>query len=455
MSYDPADTIVAVASPAGPAARGILRISGPHVLACLTASFTPDDGSLLAAARQARCFAGNFLLDDAQRELPADLYLWPGHKSYTREPLAELHTLGSPPLLEAALRALCRHGARPAEPGEFTLRAFLAGRLDLTQAEAVLGVIDAQSRRDLDAALAQLAGGLKQRLAELRDELLDLLAELEAGLDFVEEDIEFITPEALATRLDAALVQLADLAAQWSSRTRHDSSPRVVLAGSPNVGKSSLFNALAGDASAQAIISEVPGTTRDWLTCRLELDELVCTLIDSAGAEAATAGPASLAQSARETQLAQAHLVLFCLDSTRPVNDWERAQLERSDSSARLIVLTKADRPSSADYHGPAIHTSAAAGMGLDMLRQAIRESLATTTDVSGVVAATAARSRESIRLACESIQRARDLVQDRHGEELIASEVRVAIDELGKVVGAVYTDDLLDRIFSRFCIGK
>ena len=150
--------------------------------------------------------------------LPCDLFLWPTSRSYTREPVAELHTIGSPPLLEVISAAVCKAGARLAEPGEFTLRAFLAGRLDLTQAEAVLGVIDARGSGDLDAALVQLAGGLARPLDRLRDELLQLLAELEAGLDFVDEDIEFISPAALHERLELAVQLLNEVAQQMDSR---------------------------------------------------------------------------------------------------------------------------------------------------------------------------------------------------------------------------------------------
>jgi tRNA modification GTPase len=191
------DTIAAIASAPGGAARGIVRLSGPGVLDCLKRSFVIADEqcSSLEAILAAHAVRGTLRLPTTR--LPCELYYWPGARSYTREPLAELHTLGSPPLLASALAALCQAGARLAQPGEFTLRAFLAGRLDLTQAEAVLGVIDARGRTQLDAALAQLAGGLSAPLGRLRERLIDLLAHLEAGLDFVEEKIEFISSAEL------------------------------------------------------------------------------------------------------------------------------------------------------------------------------------------------------------------------------------------------------------------
>ena len=204
------DTIAAVASAAGGGARGIVRLSGPQAVEIVSRCFRPLDASVgWKRFEHATAIPGRVSFQrcsdsepsSPSAELTADLFLWPTRRSYTRQPLAEIHTLGSPPLLQAVLQSICAAGARLAEPGEFTLRAFLAGRIDLTQAEAVLGVIDAADRRQLHAALTQLAGGLSQPLLELRSELLDLLADLEAGLDFVEDDIRFIAPAELKNRL--------------------------------------------------------------------------------------------------------------------------------------------------------------------------------------------------------------------------------------------------------------
>ncbi len=213
--------------------------------------------------------------------LPADLFLWPQGRSYTRQLLAEIHTFGSPPLVDEILQSLCRNGARLAQPGEFTLRAFLAGRIDLTQAEAVLGVIDAADRNQLQAALAQLAGGLARPLGQLRSDLLDLLADLEAGLDFVEDDIRFVTPDELNRRLAAAAETIDQIGAQLTGRDAATARPRVALIGYPNVGKSSLFNALVGNAAA--LVSTQAGTTRDYLSATIDACGMSIELIDTAG----------------------------------------------------------------------------------------------------------------------------------------------------------------------------
>jgi tRNA modification GTPase len=462
------DTIAAIATAAGGAARGIVRISGQEATAIVAKSFAPTRNTIdstalteITSIRTAMRIPGAVQLSLANRgdeqSLPCDLYLWPTARSYTRQPVAELHTFGSPPLLGALLRHICTAGARLAEPGEFTLRAFLSGRIDLVQAEAVLGVIDAADRRQFDAALAQLAGGMSRPLSELRGKLLDLLADLEAGLDFVEEDIRFISHADVMERLTEAADVVARLADQIRSRDRTDAASRVVLVGAPNVGKSSLFNALVGEHAA--LVSEQAGTTRDYLSARVELGEIACQLIDTAGVHPATIdSPLSVAaqQMSRERN-EDADLRVLCLDGSRPLDSWERAQLENGDG--QIVLITKCDLPQIVKPRPAfAIETSAATGQGLNELRNAIRRRLTedgAEDSSSAPAASTSARCRESLRLASESLHRARDLAKNRCGEELIAAEIRTTLTELGKLVGAIYTDELLDRIFSRFCIGK
>ena len=456
MLYPLDDTIVAIASATGGAARGILRATGPAVPGCLLGIFRPQQPVDWPALRAATVVAGSLALDAPAARLPGDLYVWPTSRSFTGQPVAEFHTLGSPPLLEAALRAVCGCGARLAEPGEFTLRAFLCGRLDLTQAEAVLGVIDAAGPEEFQAALSQLAGGLAVPLRRLREILLDLLAHLEAGFDFAEEDLPFITADDLRGKLAEAATATTAIARQMESRAESTGLVRAVITGWPNVGKSSLFNALAG--RSQALVSHHPGTTRDYLTAECDLGGGVrCLLVDTAGVEPVVGGPAAevrrSAQAAAQRQSQAAHVRVLCLDSTRPVNAWERAELA-SPIQSRLVVLTKADALSRTDFTQPALVTSARSRDGIAALREELRRQVLAACGQSGeVVAGTAARCRESLRLAAECLSRAGEVLSQGH--ELVAAELRLALDELGKAAGAVYTEDLLDRIFSRFCIGK
>ena len=471
------DTIAAIASPPGGAARGIVRISGPESLVCVAQLFHANTGEPLSSWNSLHAVAGLLQLPGLDAPVPCDLYLWldelwcgrlacaragetpaPQVRSYTGQPLVELHTIGSPPLLELLLQSLCSAGARLANPGEFTLRAFLAGRIDLSQAEAVLGVIDAADPHELQVALSQLAGGLSHPLQRLRDALLELLAHVEAGFDFADEDLPFITREELDRRLAEAETNVAAILAQTISRSEPVDAVQAVLVGRPNVGKSSLFNALAGKHAA--IVSEHPGTTRDYLVAELDLNGAKCRLIDMAGTN--MTGEAALghdiqhaAQSVAALQRRQSRVEVLCLDATRPLDKWEQDELARWPAAGRIIVLTKCDAPRRCESCPPAVETSSFTGQGIDALRGELRR---VTLSVGGghgdVVAATAVRCCESLRLADESLHRARQLAAAAQ-EELAAAEIRLALDELGKVVGAVYTEDVLDHIFSRFCIGK
>lgn len=455
------DTIAAIASARGPAARGIVRASGQDVVAIFAEIFRPAKNTELTAVRRPARIEGGLALDGHASSLPGSLLLWPT-RSYTGEPLVEWHTLSSSPLLEASLRTILRAGARLAEPGEFTLRAFLAGRLDLTQAEAVLGVIDAENSGELRRALDQLAGGLAHPMARVRQNLVELLIELEAGLDFVEEKIEFIEGAEVRHRLEAALAAVKEICRQLDCRGESADLRRAVLRGSPNAGKSSLFNALIGEPSA--IVAAEAGTTRDYLEARLRCGTLHCRLVDTAGtAPPSTSEIESAAQSAAYQQARDADLELFCLDATRPPTEAERAALARSSAVPRLVVLTKNDTAqmtpqSIARGYAVAaapIVTSSHTGEGLNELRRAIADALSSRSADGSVVTLTAIRSREALDRTTAALEGALLAANQRRGEELIAEEIRAALDGLGTVVGAVYTDELLDGIFSRFCIGK
>lgn len=461
MSFDLDDTIAAIASAPGGAARGIVRLSGPAAIRCIAATFASDDGQPLEAVRRAAIVRGQFDVGGYCGPVPALAYLWPTKRSYTRQVSAELHLPGSPPVLQAALNRLVASGARIARPGEFTLRAFLAGRLDLTQAEAVLGVIDAESADQLQTALGQLAGGLATPLNRLRGDLLDLLAHLEAGLDFVEEDIEFISQADLIAQLGAASQQVASIAQQMQTRAESGDRPRVVLVGLPNAGKSSLFNALAGESAA--IVSSIAGTTRDYVTKVIECEGIECLLVDTAGLETAELPPSieSAAQTQSAEQSRRADVILRCLDAT-DLQPAAGLPVAKNAEERTIVVLTKidqADSPASdqetAQLKSPVMRTSSRTGVGLDELRRAIAGCVEQARGESSVVAGTAARCRESLLLASQSLDRALEAAAAAAGEELVAAEVRTALDDLGRVVGAIYTDDVLDRIFSRFCIGK
>ncbi len=443
MALHTDDTIVALATPPGAGARAIVRLSGPRSLAAVGALFSPRE----ALAPGTRALAeGSVRLPGVAAALPADVYLWPAPHSYTGQDMAELHVLSAPPLVEALVAALLQAGARPAGPGEFTLRAFLSGKLDLTRAEAVHGVIAAGSRDELKQALAQLAGGVARPLQALRDDLLNLLADVEAGLDFAEEDVQFVEEQDLLLRLGSALAHITLVGKQLEQRGVAGRDFRVVLAGRPNAGKSSLFNALA---DASALVSPEPGTTRDYLVRRLDLGGVAVELVDTPGWQPAGDDIEAQAQSLGREQAERADLVLLCLEAGVTPSAAE-TNLLGQERPAAVGVATKCDLGESpADL----LATSAVTGAGLEALRALLAERARQRAQPP--LAPSLSRCRHHVAECLACLRRAHSVALYHDPPEILALELRGALEQLGEMVGAVYTDDLLDRIFSRFCIGK
>jgi tRNA modification GTPase len=436
------DTITALSTASGPGARAIVRISGPAVAAVLTPLLASEQPLV---AGQRAFLSGHLRLPDLA-PLPADVYFWAAPHSYTGQDLAEIHTLSSPPLLDLLIAQLLEAGCRAAQPGEFTLRAFLAGKLDLTRAEAVHAVIESGSRDELKQALKQLAGGMARPLQELRDDLLNLLADVEAGLDFADEDIRFVESDETLRRLGKALAQVTLLGKQLDQRGLTDRVFRVVLTGRPNAGKSSLFNALCG---GDALVSPEPGTTRDYLRQRLHLGDTRIELIDTPGWQAESGTIETQAQALAREQTEQADLLLLCLEAGASLAPEEEAMRGQTHPPV-VAIATKCDLATS-HYDLPA--TSAVMGSGLDFLRLLLAERARRSKQPA--LAPSLSRCRHHVESCLEQLRRAHGIVLFEEPPELLALELRGALEQLGEMVGAVYTDDLLDRIFSRFCIGK
>lgn len=435
----PDDTIAALATAPGPGLRAILRLSGPDALRIAAAVVTCEP----PASLERRRYEGSIRLPDIASPIPADLLVFPGPHSYTGQDVVEVHTISSPPLVDGILAALLSAGARVARPGEFTMRAFLAGKLDLPKAEAVLGVISANDDDQLRQAMAQLAGNVTRPLDGLREDLLNLLADLEAGLDFTDEDITFVGREDLLIRLSKGLAQVTLVRRQLDSRSRHDRPFRAALVGRANAGKSRLFNVLTG---GKAIVSAIPGTTRDYLIGKLEIDGIAIELIDTAGAQWPRDTIDANAQELGHRQAMAADLRLVLIPGGEDMNDHDREHL----AADGMAITSQCDL-----VPGPAerLATSAATGHGLDELKSRLAAEAKSRRE--SPLAPSLSRCRHHVEKCLEHLRNSHNAVLFEDPAEILALELRAALDQLGELVGAVYTDDLLDRIFSRFCIGK
>lgn len=465
-------TIVAVASPPGEGARGVLRVSGPLAFELLARTFHGED----AAPERARRAVLRGRFDDGRGTQPA-LVLWmPGPASYTREDVFELHLVAAPPLLAAALERLCELGARPAQRGEFTRRAFLSGRLDLSRAEGVLALVEASGLAEARAGAALLGGGLGRRVADLRGRLEDLRALAEASLDFDESETGHVPDEELLAQGAAARAALVETAAWEEQRVRAAGQPRVVLAGRPNAGKSALFNALCGPD--QALESELAGSTRDVLAARWSVAGVPVVLVDTAGLSEEQRGPDGRAQELGRAQRAAADLVLWLVDSSGadPLGAAREARGGPGDPP-RLLVWSQIDRVAGASPAAPgtdpgrgpgdplgAVATSARTGAGLAELERAAAQALGFAPPAGAGAAAPGAgtgareldaRHRAALGEALAELDRALELRSRGAPLDLFAEALRGATRALDRIAGRTGIEDLLDRIFARFCIGK
>lgn len=438
------DTIAAIASPAGTGAVALLRISGPQALSVAVLAF---QGPPLAPRRAVY----GRIVDEAGQVIDSVVAtFFKGPASFTGEDTVEIGCHGGVLVTRRVLDAILRCGARMAEPGEFTQRAWLNGKLDLTQAEAVMDVISAQTDMALRAAQRQLEGAIGRRALELRDGLLGVLAHVEAYIDFPEEDISPDTGEALR----AGILQVQDGIARLLSTADQGrilrEGARTVLAGLPNAGKSSLLNTLLG--FERAIVSEVPGTTRDTIEEVINLRGIPLRLVDTAGLRDTVdvIEREGVARSRRMVE--QADLVLEIVDGSLPPG--ERVAAE--PGVPRLLVLNKADLGIAAGWGSEeGIAVSCHTGEGIDQLAARMLELLSGGHGFTGMEAAVNARHKACLELAHRSLIAAIAQLDAGAAPEFVALDLREALNALGDIAGRTDTEDLLGEIFARFCIGK
>jgi tRNA modification GTPase len=452
------DTIVAVSTPLGEAGIGIVRLSGPEAETIIRRMFRPRRPA--PEWRSHHLSLGHIL--DGRGEIIDEVLvaLMRAPHSYTREDVVEINCHSGYLVLKRILEEALARGARLARPGEFTLRAFLAGRLDLTQAEAVLEVIQARTQAGLRVAGAHLQGGLGQRVGEARDRLLDLLARVEAALDFPEEAQE-VEPAAVREALAAPVRLLEGLCHTYREGRLLKEGLLVVIAGRPNVGKSSLLNRLL--QAERAIVTEIPGTTRDVIEEAVNLQGIPVRLTDTAGLRAAAGDRVEeLGMAKTRERLEQADVVLYLLDGSRPLTEEDRRILGELAGRPGLAVINKVDLPQIlADREVqnaatlPVAKISALTGQGVEELKQAIVElALGGGVRSEGEII-TQARHHRHLSTALENLSTAQALLGPEAPWELVAEELRAAVRELGEITGQEVGEDILERIFAQFCIGK
>ena len=467
MSHS-ADTIAAISTPSGPGAIGILRLSGPRAVRIAQACFKPL-GRKALADYPVRFLVYGDLLDSGGQPIDRCLCTYSrGPASYTGEDTAEFQCHGSPMVLSLGLQALFAQGARQAGPGEFTRRAFLNGRLDLTQAEAVGDLLEANSREGARHAAGRLAGALSQRIGEIYSALVDIMAHFHAVLDYPDEDIDPFTREELARTLDAQEGALRKLVASGARGFRLAQGLACPILGRPNAGKSSLLNALAG--YDRAIVTDIPGTTRDTVEVSIQVDGLPVRLIDTAGIREGGDPVEQLGVERSWAALASANLILLVWDSSTPfTREDRRLLLECLSGADTILVENKCDLsaqslpdlelPEELAEHLHRVPISARTGAGLDQL-EAVMARLArdffpqAQGDAYGQLL-TNERQTQAASRALQAVQRAQEALAAGVTPDALLTDVEEALEALGELTGQSVREDVTDRIFSRFCVGK
>lgn len=470
------DTIVAISTPTGEGGIGIVRLSGKDAIPIADKVFFPSKGRKLRDAKSHTVVYG-FVIDSAKNEMIDEVIatVMKAPKTYTREDVVEINCHGGMLPLRTTLQLLLREGARLAEPGEFTKRAFLNGRIDLSQAEAVIDVIRAKTEQAKRLALRQLEGRLSAKITDMRDKVTELCMHIEAYIDFPEDEIEVIEKGDLLDSMRSIGRELLSISKRYNEGRFFREGVSTAIVGKPNVGKSSLLNSLL--QKNRAIVTEMPGTTRDVIEDYLNINGLPLRIMDTAGIRK-THDLAEIEGVRRSLKaIADADIVLAVLDAGRPFDEADKEVIDKVKDKRAVIVINKSDierqirdtsHISESMYQKvnanmgcvpnfPIVKVSALKGDGIDDLKDAIYSLCITAGKASDAedIIITNLRHRQSIDRALKSLKDAEDALKRNEPLEVVALFLRESLDSLGEIIGAVTTEDILNKIFSEFCIGK
>lgn len=464
------DTIVALASARGAAGVAVIRLSGPAVYAVLSAVFAAASADVPpdpAVWQHGRLVYGSVMEKTGEAVDDCLAVVMHGPRSFTGEDVAEIQCHGSPAIITRVLELCVDAGARPAQPGEFSRRAFLNGKMDLAQAEALSDLIASNSESARRLALRQLRGGLSRRLREMNSLLIDAAAEIEAHIDFPEEDIPEMAQSAILERMDAGIHEMEKLLAGHDKARVRREGVRVILAGEPNAGKSSLFNALVG--RERAIVSPHAGTTRDTLEATVELGGVAVTLVDTAGIRDDAGEIEQIGIDRAREEIVQADVVLHLAERADGVPP-EWPLLDGAEPERVVRVWTKRDnlsgerlgRGSGQDglssvskFARAFVEVSVQSGAGLDVLEQCVLERVLGSTDDESDGEMSRVRHANNLRNALESTQLARMAFAGGESGDLVMVDLRDGLSYIGEILGERLDEQILDRIFSTFCLGK
>lgn len=457
MKENPSDTITAIATAQGEGGVGIIRLSGPKALEVALKRF-----SAAGPIEERRLIYGSILGPAEERLDVGFLAYMPSPRSYTGEDVVEFHCHGGPLILRQVLSSLVEAGARPAGPGEFTRRAFVNGKLDLSQAEAVIDMIRAQTSLSLSSARGRLEGGLSRKISSLKAPLVELLAHVEAELDFTEEEIDGLPASAISSKISSAAAGLEKLLCTFNEGRALREGLRVLILGRPNAGKSSLMNILLQEE--RAIVTPIPGTTRDVIEETLEIRGMPVRLMDTAGLREAADEVEAIGVRLARDRIEEAGLIIFVADLTADLAvDIEILSSLPFDKT--IIAANKIDigverlQEARAAFEGfEVVPISATAEQGIEALKDLIFEKAAggkaaMETPVGELVASV--RHRDCLVKCLDGLERAEAALTEGLPRELAAADIRAAIDALGEITGETTSEDILDIIFSSFCIGK
>ena len=458
--YDTTDTIAAIATPLGESGIGVIRISGSKAYDVGDAIFQSKSSLPLAQRRDRSIQYGLIVDDDGKAVDEVILLIMKGPRSYTAEDVLEIQCHGGRQSLSEILGLVLRHGARLANPGEFTQRAFVNGRIDLAQAEAVMDVIQAKSAQGLTSAVSQLEGRLSRVVGDMRLHLTDFITRLEVTVDYPEEDLEEIEVPDIAGAIREMERRLDDMLAESKSGRMMRDGVMAAIAGTPNAGKSSLLNRFL--ETERAIVTDVPGTTRDVIEEWITIQGVPICLVDTAGIRSTDDTVEQIGVRRAKEYMDRADIILVVVDQSRPLQEEDRQILETARGRQALIVLNKEDlQPAFAteelqSYGLPLLSISASTGAGMGELKDAML-SLALKQGLTAAQSALLANTRhiELVRQSREALQRALDTIEAGMPVDCAIVDIREAWELLGSITGDTVHDDIIEEIFSRFCLGK